>query len=228
MDGDLPRRWRRLGASWGAPPERVRRVGADLLARWSEPHRRYHTLEHLGEVLQAFDRFGGQGLPHEGRDAEAALWFHDAVYEAGATPGSDEAASAALARRVLSELGAPAGSVAEVARLVEFTSGHVEGRLAHDRAAAVVCDADLAVLGAPGERYRRYAGQVRAEYSAVSDEAWKRGRSEVLERLLHRPRLYITPEAFSALEDLARANLAWELTTLGGGEAQPGALEPTE
>ena len=38
-----------------------------LLARYSEPRRRYHTLQHLAECFAAFD-------------VELALWFHDAIY----------------------------------------------------------------------------------------------------------------------------------------------------
>jgi predicted metal-dependent HD superfamily phosphohydrolase len=35
------------------------RVGNDLIARWSEPHRRYHNLEHLSRVLDGVEEFGG-------------------------------------------------------------------------------------------------------------------------------------------------------------------------
>ena len=45
----------RGGASCPDSPA-SRAVGAELLARWAEPHRRYHTLDHLRAVLAAVDR----------------------------------------------------------------------------------------------------------------------------------------------------------------------------
>ncbi len=50
-----------------------------LLARYSEPHRKYHTLEHLDACLGNFALVRDQAThPSE---VELALWFHDAIYE---------------------------------------------------------------------------------------------------------------------------------------------------
>ena len=71
-----------LAASWrhltGGDCE-ARAVGDELLDRWSEEHRRYHTLSHLWATLRAVDV-----LQEEARDVDAvryAVWFHDAVHE---------------------------------------------------------------------------------------------------------------------------------------------------
>ena len=48
----------------------------DLTRRYAEPHRHYHTLEHVAGMLyegRAFPLDDGQVL---------AVWFHDAVYDA--------------------------------------------------------------------------------------------------------------------------------------------------
>ena len=50
-----------------------------LLARYSEPHRRYHTLQHLAECFAAFDEIAD--LAEHPPDVELALWFHDAIYD---------------------------------------------------------------------------------------------------------------------------------------------------
>ena len=50
-----------------------------LLARYSEPHRRYHTLQHLAECFAAFDEIAD--LAQHPADVELALWFHDAIYD---------------------------------------------------------------------------------------------------------------------------------------------------
>lgn len=188
----------------------ARAVGAELLARWAEPHRRYHTLDHLAAVLAAVDDLAGEaGDPAAVR---LAAWFHDAVYDG--RPGWDEERSAQLAQARLPRCGVPAGRIAETARLVRLTAAH-DTLTGDDRDGAVLCDADLAVLGRPG--YDAYAADIRREYAHVPDDLFRQGRSEVLRRLLAVPRLYRTDRARELWEDRARANMAAELTRLRQG-----------
>jgi len=201
---DLAAAWRRLVPD--SPASRA--VGAELLARWAEPHRRYHTLDHLRAVLAAVDR-----LAHLAADADAvrlAAWFHDAVYEGRA--GWDEERSAQLA---------------EAARLVRLTAAHAPEP--GDRDGAVLCDADLAILAAPPDGYAAYAAAVREEYRHVPDAAFAAGRAGVLSRLLAMPRLFRTPVARELWEERARANLAAELARLAEpAPPQPGGGEPPD
>ena len=90
---DLLARWTALLGPAAEP------AGRDLLARWAEPHRGYHDLRHLAEVLDALDELTAGGPPPA---VVLAAWWHDAVYEGRA--GEDERASAALAARVLPAL----------------------------------------------------------------------------------------------------------------------------
>jgi len=206
LDEDWLRAVRDAEATAG--DDAVAGAGADLLARWRQPHRRYHDAEHLAEVLAAVDR-----LAAEARDVAAvrlAAWFHDAVYDG--VPGADEEASAALAERVLAGLGVPAGRVAAVAALVRMTASHRPDD--DDPDAAVLSDADLAILAAPAGRYARYAAAVRAEYAAVPEPAFRAGRAAVLSDLAGRPRVYRTATARALWEDAARANLAREIAGL--------------
>jgi predicted metal-dependent HD superfamily phosphohydrolase len=178
-------------------------------ARYAEPHRRYHTLEHLDEVLAAVAEL--LDLADDPRSVELAALFHDAIYDPRAAPGESERASAELARSVVGD--------EEVVRLVLLTAGHDVGP--EDRNGAVLVDADLWILGSPRERYERYAADVRAEYAHVDDEAWRAGRSAVLRRFLDRPRLFVTDRFHARLDASARRNLAGELAALGGGEPEP-------
>ncbi|SDM65814.1 HD domain-containing protein [Nonomuraea jiangxiensis] len=210
---DWTAEWRRLAG--GVPASLA--LGAELVARWAEPHRRYHTLDHLAAVLAAAGR-----LADEADDVTAvrlAAWFHDAVYDG--RPGWDEERSAQLAQSRLPGCGVPAARVAEVARLVRLTAAH-DTLASGDRNGAVLCDADLAVLGRPG--YDDYAARIRQEYAHVPDPAFRRGRAGVLRRLLAAPRLYRTPRARELWEEPARANMAAELAALAA--AQPGGDEP--
>ncbi|TDD67753.1 metal-dependent phosphohydrolase [Jiangella aurantiaca] len=201
---DLERRWAALaGDSPAATAE-----GADLLARWREPHRHYHSDRHLAAVLDAVDE-----LADAASDADAvrfAAWFHDAVYEG--KPGEDEAASARLAREVLTRLDQPAAQVDEVERLVLLTAGHDPEPA--DGNGAVLCDADLAVLAGPPSDYAAYAAAVRDDYAHVSDADFATGRAAVLAGLLDRPALFRTEAGHRRWEDPARHNVETELVLL--------------
>ncbi len=180
-----------------------------MLARWSEPHRRYHDRAHLQGVLSAVD-----ALAEHADDPDAvrlAAWYHDAVY-AGAP--DDEENSALLAEADLRALGLPAALVAEVARLVRLTVEHDPGPA--DRNGQVLSDADLAELAVAPELYRRNTARVRAEYDHVPEPDFRAGRARTIGALLAAPALYRTAPGRRLWETAARENLAAELRTLTG------------
>ncbi len=182
--------------------------GRNLLDRWSEPQRRYHTTDHLLAVLDHAERLAAHATGPEA--VLLAAWFHDAVYRPDRS--ENEERSAALAERALNEAGVAAPLVAEVARLVRLTTTHdpAEG----DRNGEVLCDADLAVLAGSPQAYAQYASAVREEYSFVPDDVFRTGRADVLRQLLALPRLFHTPYGSEHWEPVARRNLATELELL--------------
>jgi predicted metal-dependent HD superfamily phosphohydrolase len=186
-------------------------TGRDLLARWSEPHRRYHDVGHLRAVLQAVDELSAEA--DDARAVQLAAWYHDAVYTG--RPGADERASAQLAAAMLTDLGVGTEETAEVVRLVELTASHDPEP--GDANGAVLCDADVAVLGGDPDAYAAYAAAVRDEYSDVPDEEFRSGRIAVLERLLAHQPLFRTATGRKRWEDAARHNVATELTLLRAG-----------
>ncbi len=213
-----------LVASWtgdvdllapGASPEQVRAVGTDLLRRWGEPHRRYHTAVHLTEMLAALRAIGDSGgvTSREVALGGVAAWFHDAVYVLP-DPGDNEAASARLATESLPGLGLAASDVEAVDRLVRASERHALP--SGDGLDAAFHDADLWVLSAPVSRFDVYCAQVRQEYAMVPETAYRHGRSAILRPFLARGSVYATSLGRSRWEGRARANLERELTRLGG------------
>lgn len=194
---------------------------ADLLGRWSEPQRSYHTVQHLSEVLAALDELAAAGEVDAvgARLARVAGWYHDAIYEPRAEAGSNEHRSATLARDHLHSLGVATGNVDVVEALVLMTLDHdADGGapvLASRRhTVAALHDADLWILAAPAVRYREYAAQVRAEYGHVPDELFAAGRSAILADFAAREQLYRSEHARTHWQPRARVNLAAELETL--------------
>jgi predicted metal-dependent HD superfamily phosphohydrolase len=194
----------------------VRELGAAVLHRWSEPHRRYHGLAHLAAVLDHVDDLArAQASPETEVDAvRLATYFHDVVYDPESS--DNEVRSAALAADVLGRVEVPAALVAEVVRLVLLTASHEPA--AGDHAGALLCDADLAVLGGEPEAYAAYAAAVREEYRHVPEPLFRAGRAAILEGLLGHEELYRTAAARSRWEQAARRNLGAELLLLS---AQP-------
>jgi len=210
---DLEEAWARTVRAAGATADEdaVAGAGAELLARWREQHRYYHDAEHLAEVLTAVDELAPEsGAATDIEVVRLAAWFHDAVYEG--RPGDDEERSADLARVVLTDLGVPESRAGRVAELVRITLHHDPAP--GDAEAALLCDADLAVLAAGPERYTRYVDAVRREYAHVPEPMFRSGRTTVLKALEAMPRLYRTPAGRQRWENAARANLARELADL--------------
>lgn len=202
-------RWSRLLTRCGATAD-PDPYGRDLLRRWAEPQRHYHTTAHLTAVLDEVD-----ALAEHADDADAvrlAAWFHDAVYRPDRS--ENEERSAALAERALPETGLAGGLTAEVARLVRLTVTHDPSP--GDRNGEVLCDADLTVLAGSPEAYAAYAAAVREEYGFVPEDAFRAGRAAVLRQLLELPALYRTATAHHRHEERARRNLATELELLQG------------
>ena len=199
----------------GADRAAVASVGADLVRRWDEPHRRYHGLSHLTEVLGAVDALSRaeELRPQERFAALLAAWFHDAVYSV-ADPGTNERDSAALAAGALGSLGARKDLITRVVTLVLDTSAHDLGNADDDPARLVLHDADLWILAAPVDRFDEYCRQVRDEYGHVPAAVYASARSAVLRPFLVRPHVYGTEHARRSWEPAARENLARELTRL--------------
>jgi predicted metal-dependent HD superfamily phosphohydrolase len=187
--------WHDLGLP---PPPDEQRLA--LLSAYAEPHRRYHSQQHLGECLKAFDKV--RHLAQHPGEVALALWCHDAVYNPRAK--DNEARSVEWAARLL----AGAGAKAEVGQRVQgLIMATCHTALPETADAQLLVDIDLGILGAPPTRFDEYEQQVRAEYSFVPGWLFKRTRRGILKEFLARPALYSTPHFQALLETRARANL---------------------
>ncbi|MET7672858.1 HD domain-containing protein [Micromonospora luteifusca] len=208
---DLLERWRVAALGAGARPDAASTgAGEQLLTRWREPHRHYHTVAHLTAVLDVVDQHAE--LADRVDVVRLAAWWHDAVYDPRAAGDANERDSAALAEDVLTGLGVPAPTVAEVHRLVLLTAGHEVAP--GDTDGALLCDADLAVLATSPAAYERYAAAIRREYDHVPEPAFRAGRAAVLRDLLALPALFRLPPLASRWEGPARDNVRRELAAL--------------
>lgn len=165
-----------------------------LTRLYLEPHRHYHSLEHVAAMLHA-----GRDFPLD--DVQVmAVWFHDAIYDPRSKTNEED--SAELAGRLLAGNGWPAEKIVRVQRIVLDTKRH-EPTVA---GAEAVLDLDLMSLALPWPEFTRNTDRIRAEYAHVADEPFRAGRAAFFATMLARPRLFFTPFG-KRLEAPARANL---------------------
>jgi predicted metal-dependent HD superfamily phosphohydrolase len=195
--------WRSLGVTHVDPG-----LLPTLVQRYSEPQRKYHTLQHLDACLTHFADLQAQAE----RPAEVglALWFHDAVYEVG-MPGN-ELKSADWARDALRTAGGHPEAAQRVHDLVMVTCHDVQPQ---NRDQEVLLDVDLAILGAAPAVFDAYEQQIRAEYALVPRDAFETRRRRILQQFLDRPRIYHTTQFHGQFETQARDNLAQSIRRLG-------------
>lgn len=187
--------WRNLGARGDSASWHAR-----LVAAYEERHRHYHHLQHLAECLTELDT--AVALAVQPDWVEAALWFHDVVYDPRSATNEEDSAQWAV--ECLTAARVDPVAVDAVRQLILATKTHEPGDLAD---AALLIDIDLAILGQPAARFWEYEAAIRAEYAWVPAATFAEKRAEVLRRFLARPSLYRTAAFHQKYEAAARANL---------------------
>lgn len=185
-----------------------------LIAAYSEPHRHYHTIDHLHACLRELE--GVRGLAQFPEEVAIALWFHDAIYSP--TAADNEQRSGEWAAQFLTTTGV-AQSVCQRVYQHILATRHHEPPLAGD--AALVVDIDLAILGQPPEIYAAFERNIRREYHWVPWEIYRCKRSEILQSFLDRPFLYTLPHFQVRYEESARRNLQAAIQELNLQDVNP-------
>lgn len=189
-----------------APPPTL---ADELSAAYSQPHRYYHTLQHLQECLTLLAQL--QHLAEQPAHIALALYFHDAIYDVYAT--DNEAQSAAWAAKVLTEMGAESTLISRIETMIMATQHHAP-LLQSDTDSQLLVDIDLAILGRESARFNEYELQIRQEYHWVSAEQFRQGRGQVLRSFLDRPTIFSTDYFRENFEQQARLNIQTTLTRL--------------
>ncbi|GAA0577896.1 HD domain-containing protein [Rhizomicrobium electricum] len=167
-----------------------------LAARYSEPGRAYHTLQHIAEGLGHL-----KNVRYVSPEVPIAWWFHDAIYDPKRTDNEEK--SAAWAAAVL-------GKTPLAAKVNAAILATKAGAFAADPAARLMVDIDIAILAAPEPRYSEAAAQIRQEYAYLNEADYKAFRLKVLRSFSGRAFIYQSPE-FRSLETRARKNLEREI-----------------
>jgi predicted metal-dependent HD superfamily phosphohydrolase len=194
--------WRQLGA-----------VNSDgnlfdrLVVCYSEPHRKYHTMQHLKECFALLENVA-QFAERPG-EVELALWFHDAIYNTHKK--DNEKQSAEWARDSALAAGLTTEQADRIFQLVMTTRHHA---VPAGKDAEVLVDVDLGILGADVTRFDEYEVQVREEYAWVPRFLYRKERRRILQEFASRPFIYCTEYFRAHYENQARDNIARSIARL--------------
>lgn len=184
-------------------------------ARYLEPHRKYHTLEHIYNGLSVIpDLAFHAGLSSgEMNLIYTAWWFHDAIYWPSAKDNEERSAD-------LAEGAVPAKFAPLLREMIMSTVYPEPTRLVHPYI-GIIQDADLYGLSQPEAIFDHHTAQVRAEFmgfAQFTEEEWIAGRVQFWEKLLREQRpIYKTEYAQEAWGHQANYNIQRELRNLGAG-----------
>ncbi|MEA2734494.1 MAG: hypothetical protein QOE14_945 [Humisphaera sp.] len=211
---ELRRRWHEMFRGFATAPEAAHaaraareEIFAQLAAAYTAPARHYHDIRHVADCLREFD--GVMHLAEDPAALESAIWFHDVVYDGRQTDNEEQ--SADVAATALRRMGASDAFIDEVQQLILFTRHDREPETPDGK---LMVDIDLSSLALAPERFDENGRKIRREYLHVPEEAFVRGRNDMLGRLLRRPRIYYTDVFHDRCEGRARENLG---RAVGGG-----------
>lgn len=186
---------------------------AALVKAWEEPHRVFHTKEHLRDCLFHLEqeRWGGLIEGVNRARLALALWFHDAVYDVRAADNEEK--SAAWATQSLALLDVSSDNIDIVRHLILSTKpsyARTDSSLED-----WMHDIDLHIFGVHVPKFAQFTQDIRQEFAWVDDLNYRRGHDLVMRRLITNPHgIYRTEAGRLDYEETARTNIELQLQGL--------------
>lgn len=131
-----------------------------LTDHYSEPHRAYHTLNHLQNCFNEFDEV--KHLLNNPDAVEMAIWFHDIIYDIGKKDNEEK--SAEFAKNFCQKNKLSENFSKEVEHHILATGDHT---LSNNSDTNYLIDIDLSILGYPIEEIYKFEEQINKEYSTI-------------------------------------------------------------
>ncbi|MDX2173338.1 MAG: adenylyltransferase/cytidyltransferase family protein [Bacteroidota bacterium] len=141
----------------------------EILLNYEEPHRFYHTTQHLIEVITNLNK-------HQVFDDELflAAVYHDAIYDPKANDNEEQSANLFIKHALNSKLSKH--SIKEIEQLILDTKKH---QASSDKSKQFI-DADLEILNQPLSKLIEFEHQIFKEFQFVDYTIYQPKRVEVL------------------------------------------------
>lgn len=176
---------------------------SELVTRYSEEHRFYHTLQHIKDCI-----FSMQSLPEVAFNVKAvtmAIFFHDIVYDSKSKV--NELNSANLMSELLSQFSFGDDFIKTVYNLILATQHPSKTT---DPDSLILLDVDLLILASDEDTFIDYNNSIKKEFSWVPDDIFETERNKFLKSMLNEDEIFKT-RYFSHLNQTAKNNL-WSVT----------------
>lgn len=147
----------------------------NVLRLWNAPHRKYHTESHLRDLLEQIHAY--PGLSQKDRDIlSLAAIFHDIVYESHRSDNEERSAQFLLEHVSESQRNP---EIQHVVQIILDTKDHA----GKSDLSTIFCSMDMSIVKAPYAKLREWEEGIRYEYSHLSLEDYKQGRTAFLESM---------------------------------------------
>ena len=203
-----------IGAS--APIPLLEAEARDLISRWNAKGRILHNTRHLIKTLARIDEIASTA--HDPDVLRVALWYQGAVlnrsfdvFQRGTNSDEQEFSALYHARSRMEALGVSEDVISRVQELMMALFTHRADP--SDMDAQVLIDADLGMLAASPQDFKRFRESLREECPDLCDMDYVRARRLAIKKILAREQIFHSPLAL-AWEESARANLEAESAKL--------------
>lgn len=210
---DLSQRWIGLTGRYSNDAGLIRTFFAEIETAYNSPGRYYHSLHHIGNLLNLADQY--QNELHDKEIIDFVIYYHDIIYDVARS--DNEERSAAIAGDRLTVLKLPQKKIVSIVRYIIASKTHELNEADRQTDLAWFLDFDMSALGADWGIYYQYLQDVRKEYSIYPNHQYKTGRSRFLQRTLSMPFVFNTSQFRKDYEERARANMQKELNMLNKG-----------
>ncbi|MCX2478224.1 hypothetical protein OQY15_03935 [Pedobacter sp. MC2016-15] len=205
VNKQLENNFKRIVLKYKKDPAAADILWTEIVSNYSGEKRHYHTMEHLQNFYVQLQKC--RKLTTDPDLLFMASLYHDVIYNS--EDHRDEERSAELAVKRLGEISYPAEKITKCKDLILATKTHA---LSADADTNYFNDADMTILGLDQQIYERYVKNVRLEYGNTPQ--FDAGRKRILQYFLKMDRIYKTDFFNQLYEKQARANIAWEISTL--------------
>jgi len=169
---------------------------------YDNPNRFYHTFKHIRSLLFSLDDFHLTEI--EKIKIELAIWFHDLIYNAKSKTNEIDSVDEFISFGL--QTGLSINFIEEICDIILVTQ---HNNTAHNRLQKIMCDIDLKEFAY--DNYIENSNNVKKEFGHLTDDEWKKGRSNFLKTFINKEFIYYTDKYKDALEDTAKINLQKEL-----------------
>jgi predicted metal-dependent HD superfamily phosphohydrolase len=153
----------------------------ELIARYNEPHRFYHNIFHINDMLNI-----AMGCrPSNIGMTNLIIWYHDAIYDPQRKDNEEKSAEFAI-DQLKDHLSSD--DVDTVASGILLTKHQFSSNLLTPDM-SIIIDADLYILSHDW-CYTAYARAIRKEYAHLNDFEYIAGRKQFLEKMLRKNSYY--------------------------------------